>query len=317
MPSGMGAERGPGVKTIQSVPVPFGGQPGPRAGSPVAGSHRGGAEGQRGLPEESYLQVRFEDVVNFPQETAETIHTFLWGAPVARSPQPASYFTTSTNLYNLMKRNGSRGDSSQQAAHPPEISPPPGASAARDCGEESPVIPPGSIVLENYSVISSVVNKACEGLGSRGSDLPAEDAAVLEPRGGAEGGDRGLVLFRRIESSWPADTQTRGERPVSWMTHSVVLHYWDQETITRLSESCHGHRSPLNRGSAGGIRPTQRDSGIEPEMSFFLRSPGRQEMRDARHSSILPGECELQRKTDEISSLGTAQQKEECERKRG
>ncbi|KAK1884837.1 Dermatan-sulfate epimerase-like protein, partial [Dissostichus eleginoides] len=29
------------------------------------------------LPEESFLQMRFEDVVNFPQETAESIHTFL------------------------------------------------------------------------------------------------------------------------------------------------------------------------------------------------------------------------------------------------
>ena len=40
-----------------------------------------------------------------------------------------------------------------------------------------------------YLVISTVVNKACEALGSRGSDLPAEDAAaVLQPRGGAEPG---------------------------------------------------------------------------------------------------------------------------------
>lgn len=53
------------------------------------------------LPEESYLQVRFEDVVNFPQETAETIHTFL-GVPVSPAALNQLIFTTSTNLYNLM-----------------------------------------------------------------------------------------------------------------------------------------------------------------------------------------------------------------------
>ncbi|XP_062235673.1 dermatan-sulfate epimerase-like protein [Platichthys flesus] len=54
-----------------------------------------------GLPEESYLQVRFEDVVNFPQETAETIHTFL-GVPLSPAALNQLLFTTSTNLYNLM-----------------------------------------------------------------------------------------------------------------------------------------------------------------------------------------------------------------------
>lgn len=53
----------------------------------------------------------------------------------------------------------------------------------------------------------------------------------------------GVILRCRIESSWLADRQT-GERPFSWMTHSVVLHYWDPETITRLSKCCRGHRSP-------------------------------------------------------------------------
>uniref|UniRef100_A0A1A8HQI7 Dermatan sulfate epimerase-like n=2 Tax=Nothobranchius kuhntae TaxID=321403 RepID=A0A1A8HQI7_NOTKU len=53
------------------------------------------------LPEESYLQVRFEDVVSFPQETAETIHTFL-GVPVSPAALNQLMFTTSTNLYNLM-----------------------------------------------------------------------------------------------------------------------------------------------------------------------------------------------------------------------
>ncbi|XP_029935500.1 dermatan-sulfate epimerase-like protein [Myripristis murdjan] len=53
------------------------------------------------LPAEAYLQVRFEDVVNFPQETAETIHTFL-GVPVSPAALNQLIFTTSTNLYNLM-----------------------------------------------------------------------------------------------------------------------------------------------------------------------------------------------------------------------
>lgn len=54
-----------------------------------------------GLPEESYLRVRFEDVVNYPQETAEGIHTFL-GVPVSPAALNQLIFTTSTKLYNLM-----------------------------------------------------------------------------------------------------------------------------------------------------------------------------------------------------------------------
>ncbi|XP_043960073.1 dermatan-sulfate epimerase-like protein [Gambusia affinis] len=53
------------------------------------------------LPEDSYLRVRFEDVVSFPQETAETIHTFL-GVPMSPAALNQLTFTTSTNLYNLM-----------------------------------------------------------------------------------------------------------------------------------------------------------------------------------------------------------------------
>ncbi|XP_068438500.1 dermatan-sulfate epimerase-like protein [Clinocottus analis] len=53
------------------------------------------------LPEESYLRVRFEDVVDFPQETAESVHTFL-GVPVSPAALNQLLFTTSTNLYNLM-----------------------------------------------------------------------------------------------------------------------------------------------------------------------------------------------------------------------
>ncbi|XP_046880242.1 dermatan-sulfate epimerase-like protein [Hypomesus transpacificus] len=53
------------------------------------------------MSRESNLQVRFEDVVNFPQETAERIHSFL-GVPVSPSALNQLMFTTSTNLYNLM-----------------------------------------------------------------------------------------------------------------------------------------------------------------------------------------------------------------------
>ncbi|XP_039646241.1 dermatan-sulfate epimerase-like protein [Perca fluviatilis] len=53
------------------------------------------------VPEESYLRVRFEDVVSFPQETAASIHTFL-GVPVSPAALNQLLFTTSTNLYNLM-----------------------------------------------------------------------------------------------------------------------------------------------------------------------------------------------------------------------
>ena len=54
----------------------------------------------------------------------------------------------------------------------------------------------------------------------------------------ANGGRAAAFILRcRIESSWLAGRQTDGGgRPFfSWMTHSVVLHYWDPETITLLS----------------------------------------------------------------------------------
>lgn len=53
------------------------------------------------LPEDCYLRVRFEDIVNYPQETAETIHSFL-GVPLSPAALNQLKFTTSTNLYNLM-----------------------------------------------------------------------------------------------------------------------------------------------------------------------------------------------------------------------
>ncbi|XP_029517210.2 dermatan-sulfate epimerase-like protein [Oncorhynchus nerka] len=53
------------------------------------------------LQAEAYLQVRFEDIVTFPQETAERIHRFL-GVPVKPAALNQLMFTTSTNLYNLM-----------------------------------------------------------------------------------------------------------------------------------------------------------------------------------------------------------------------
>ncbi|XP_036374468.1 dermatan-sulfate epimerase-like protein [Megalops cyprinoides] len=53
------------------------------------------------LPTDTYLQVRFEDVVHFPEETAERIHSFL-GVPLTPTALNQLMFTTSTNLYNLM-----------------------------------------------------------------------------------------------------------------------------------------------------------------------------------------------------------------------
>ncbi|KAL1006938.1 hypothetical protein UPYG_G00079250 [Umbra pygmaea] len=53
------------------------------------------------LPAETFLQLRFEDIVTFPQETAERIHTFL-GVPVTPAAVNQLMFTTSTNLYNLL-----------------------------------------------------------------------------------------------------------------------------------------------------------------------------------------------------------------------
>lgn len=55
----------------------------------------------QGLPEGAVLRVRFEDVVRYPQETAEGIHAFL-GVPVSPAALNQLAFTTSTNLYNLM-----------------------------------------------------------------------------------------------------------------------------------------------------------------------------------------------------------------------
>uniref|UniRef100_A0A3P9H9V8 Dermatan sulfate epimerase like n=1 Tax=Oryzias latipes TaxID=8090 RepID=A0A3P9H9V8_ORYLA len=55
----------------------------------------------KSLPEEAHLLMRFEDLVSFPQETAETIHTFL-GVPLSPAALNQLMFTTSTNLYNLM-----------------------------------------------------------------------------------------------------------------------------------------------------------------------------------------------------------------------
>lgn len=53
------------------------------------------------LPEEAYLHVRFEDVVSYPQETAESIHVFL-GVPVSPAALNQLMFTTSTGLYKLV-----------------------------------------------------------------------------------------------------------------------------------------------------------------------------------------------------------------------
>lgn len=55
----------------------------------------------RNLPPDSYLHVRFEDLVSHPQETAETIHSYM-GVPLSPAALNQLMFTTSTNLYNLM-----------------------------------------------------------------------------------------------------------------------------------------------------------------------------------------------------------------------
>ncbi|XP_039610280.1 dermatan-sulfate epimerase-like protein [Polypterus senegalus] len=49
----------------------------------------------------NYLLVRFEDIVNFPQETAEGIHTFL-GIPLSPAMLNQILFATSTSLYHLL-----------------------------------------------------------------------------------------------------------------------------------------------------------------------------------------------------------------------
>ncbi|XP_022534876.2 dermatan-sulfate epimerase-like protein [Astyanax mexicanus] len=52
------------------------------------------------LPSNTYLRVKFEDVVLFPEETAVRIHSFL-GIPIAPAALNQLAFATSTNLYNL------------------------------------------------------------------------------------------------------------------------------------------------------------------------------------------------------------------------
>ncbi|MGH0162011.1 UNVERIFIED_CONTAM: hypothetical protein FKN15_042177 [Acipenser sinensis] len=48
----------------------------------------------------NYLLIKFEDIVQFPQETAEAIHVFL-GIPLAPARLNEIIFATSTNLFNL------------------------------------------------------------------------------------------------------------------------------------------------------------------------------------------------------------------------
>ncbi|XP_030205314.1 dermatan-sulfate epimerase-like protein [Gadus morhua] len=52
------------------------------------------------LPADSFLQVRFEDMVVFPQETAQRIHRFL-GVPLSPASLNQLLVSTSTNLYSL------------------------------------------------------------------------------------------------------------------------------------------------------------------------------------------------------------------------
>lgn len=52
------------------------------------------------LSADSFLQVRFEDTVVFPQETAERIHRFL-GVPVSPASLNQLLVSTSTNLFSL------------------------------------------------------------------------------------------------------------------------------------------------------------------------------------------------------------------------
>ncbi|XDV27340.1 hypothetical protein PO909_030884 [Leuciscus waleckii] len=53
------------------------------------------------LPTHTYLIVKFEDVVYFPEKTARTIHNFI-GIPIAPAALNQLTFATSTNLYNLI-----------------------------------------------------------------------------------------------------------------------------------------------------------------------------------------------------------------------
>lgn len=52
------------------------------------------------LPPHTYLRVRFEDIVHFPEETAGRIHEFL-GIPVSPAAINQLTFAASTNLYHL------------------------------------------------------------------------------------------------------------------------------------------------------------------------------------------------------------------------
>uniref|UniRef100_A0AAY4A6A3 Dermatan sulfate epimerase-like protein n=1 Tax=Denticeps clupeoides TaxID=299321 RepID=A0AAY4A6A3_9TELE len=52
------------------------------------------------LPTDSYIRVKFEDIVHFPEKTAGQIHLFL-RVPVAPAALNQLTFTTSTNLYSL------------------------------------------------------------------------------------------------------------------------------------------------------------------------------------------------------------------------
>ncbi|KAI7809387.1 dermatan-sulfate epimerase-like protein [Triplophysa rosa] len=53
------------------------------------------------LPSNTYLIVKFEDIVHFPEETAGRIHDFI-GIPLAPAALNQLTFATSTNLYNLI-----------------------------------------------------------------------------------------------------------------------------------------------------------------------------------------------------------------------
>lgn len=55
----------------------------------------------KSLPSHTYLIVKFEDIVIFPEETAGRIHDFI-GIPLAPAALNQLTFATSTNLYNLI-----------------------------------------------------------------------------------------------------------------------------------------------------------------------------------------------------------------------
>ncbi|XP_012683261.2 dermatan-sulfate epimerase-like protein [Clupea harengus] len=53
------------------------------------------------VPTDNFMRVRFEDVVNFPEDTAGRILSFL-GVPVSPAALNQLIYSTSTNLYSLM-----------------------------------------------------------------------------------------------------------------------------------------------------------------------------------------------------------------------